>query len=104
MRENFGVGIGFESVAGAEQFLFERVVVFDDAVVDDGDFAGLVKMRMGIFVRRNAVRGPARVADAEIAGGGFGFQQRARGPRQFCPFSCATSKSASSSTATPALS
>ena len=75
MRQHFGVGAGFEFVAGLEQFLLERVVIFDDAVVDDGDFAGLVEVRMGIFVGRRAVRGPARVADAEVAGDRFGFQQ-----------------------------
>ena len=75
MREHLGVGVGFELVAGGEQLLFERVVIFDDAVVDDGDFAGLIELRMGIFVRRRAVRGPARVADAEVARDRFGFQQ-----------------------------
>ena len=75
MRQHLGVGAGFEFVAGGEQFLFERVVIFDDAVVDDGDPAGLVEVRMGIDVRRRAVRGPAGVADAEIARDRFGFQQ-----------------------------
>ena len=74
MREHFGVSVGFELVPGTNQFLLERVVIFNDAVVDDGDFAGRVEVRMAIGVRRNAVRGPARVRDAEVAGGGFGFQ------------------------------
>jgi len=74
MREHFGVGVGFELVSSAEQPLLERVVIFDDAVVDDGDFAGGVKMRMAVGVGRNAVRGPACVRDAEAAGSGFGFQ------------------------------
>jgi len=50
MREHFGVRVGFESVAGGEKFFLERVIIFDDAVVDDGDFFGLIKMRMTIFV------------------------------------------------------
>jgi hypothetical protein len=41
MREDFGVGAGPEFMAGGEQLLFERVVIFDDAVVDDGDAPGL---------------------------------------------------------------
>ncbi len=75
MRKDFGVGVGLECVSGAKQFLFQRVVIFDDAVVDDGDLAGLVEVRMGIFVRRRAVRGPARVADADGSGDRLGFQQ-----------------------------
>ena len=75
MRQHLGVGVGFEFVSGVEQFLFERVVIFDDAVVDDGDSAGLIQVRMGIFVRGRAVRGPARVADAEISLDRFGFQK-----------------------------
>ena len=55
--------------------MFERVEIFNDAVVDDGDFAGLIEMWVGIFIRRNSVRGPARVADAEISGDRLGFQQ-----------------------------
>ena len=74
MREHFGVGVGFELVPGTDQFLFERVVIFNDAVMDDGDFAGSIEVRMAVSVGRNAVRGPARVADAEAAGGRFGFQ------------------------------
>ncbi len=75
MREHFRVRVGFEFVPRRKQFLFERVIIFDDAVVDDGDFAGTVEMRMGIFVRRDAMRGPARVRDAEAAGDRLGFQQ-----------------------------
>ena len=74
MREHFCVRVRFKLMVGANQFLFQRVVVFNDAVVDDGDFAGRVEVRMTVGVRRNAVCGPARVGDAEAAGGGFGFQ------------------------------
>ena len=75
MREDFRVRVGFESVSGFQEFLLERVVIFDDAVVDDGDFAGLIEVRVGIFIGRNAVGGPARVADAESSGDGFRFQE-----------------------------
>src|SRR5262249_35966375 len=40
----------------------------DDAVVNDGDAAGGVRVRVGVAVRGAAVGGPARVADAEAAG------------------------------------
>ena len=76
MRQHLGIGAGPEFVSGLEQFLFERVVIFDDAIVDDGDFAGLIEMRMGIFVRRRPMRGPAGMSDAEGSGGWVGFQQR----------------------------
>ena len=86
MREHLGVGVGFEFVAGGEQFLFERVVIFDDAIVNDGDFAGLIEVRMGIFVRGRAVRGPARVADAEISLDRFGFQKARKAFADFAHF------------------
>ena len=86
MREHLGVGVGFEFVAGGEQFLFERVVIFDDAIVNDGDFAGLVELRMGIFVRGRAVRGPAGVADAEISLDRFGFQKPCESLADFSHF------------------
>ena len=104
MREHFGVGVGFELVPGAEQFLFERVVIFNDAVVDDGDFAGRIKVRMAIFVGRNAVRGPARVGDAEAAGGGFGFQNAGEALVNPALFLAERADPLPFSTATPALS
>ena len=104
MREHFGVGVGLELVSGREQLLLERVVIFDDAVVDDGDFAGLIEMRMGILVGRRAVRGPARVADAEVAGDRFGLSAARARPSSILPFFLRTSRLPPSSTATPALS
>ena len=46
-------------------------IVLDDAVVDDGDGAVAAEVRVGVAVGGAAVRGPARVADAEAAGGGM---------------------------------
>ena len=46
MCEHLGVGAGAEFMPGLEQLLFERIVIFDDAIVDDGDSAGLIEMRM----------------------------------------------------------
>ncbi len=89
MRQHLGVGGGAEFVAGLEQPLLERVVIFNDAVVDDGDFAGLVQVRMGILIGRRAVGGPARVADAEVARDRFGLQTRRAKPSSILPFSCA---------------
>ncbi len=74
MREHLRVCVGFESVSSGEKFVFERVVIFNDAVVNDGDFTGLVKMWMTIFVGRNPMRRPARMSDADISRDGFGLQ------------------------------
>ena len=67
MRDDFGVGLGRESVALALELFLERQKVFDDAVVDDDDIAGAVAVRMGVFFRGAPVRGPAGMADAVIA-------------------------------------
>ena len=78
MGQDLGVRAGPEFMAGIEQFLFEPVVILDDAVVDDRNPAGLVEVRMGIDVGRRAVSGPARVANAEIPATGSDFSRRAR--------------------------
>ena len=53
-------------------------VVFDDAVVDDGELAFFIGMRMGVAFAGDAVRGPACVRDARVhlafAGGAFRLQ------------------------------
>ena len=52
----------------------EGSVVLDDAVMHHRDPAGLVKVRMGVDVAGQAVRGPARVADAQGAGDWLGLE------------------------------
>ena len=48
--------------------LLQIEVVLDDAVVDDDDLAGAVAVRVRVLLGRPAVRRPARVADAVVAG------------------------------------
>ncbi len=70
MSENFGIGFGLKiAVAVLDQLILQRLVIFDDAIVDEGNFAGGVEMRVGILVVHLSVRGPARVADSVAAGG-----------------------------------
>ena len=68
VRDDLGVGLGDELVALLLQLLLQIEVVLDDAVVDDDDLAGAVAVRMGVLFGRPAVRRPARVADAVVAG------------------------------------
>ena len=65
--EDFGIGLARERVAFADQFGAQRGVVLDDPVVDDGEFPRAVQVRVRVFIRRAAVGGPARVADADVA-------------------------------------
>ncbi len=44
--------------------LLEGQIVFDDAVVDDDDFAGAIAVGMRVFFGRTPVCGPAGMADA----------------------------------------
>jgi len=67
VRDDFGVGLGFESVAFAGQPLLQAEVILDNAVVHHDDVAGAVAMRVRVFFRRAAMGCPAGVADAEIA-------------------------------------
>ncbi len=64
MGDDFRVGFGLKLVSFGEKLLFQVDVVLDDSVVDHDDLAGAIAVRMSVFLRRAAVRGPARVADA----------------------------------------
>ena len=76
VRDQLGVGFGAELVAASEQFGAQLDEVLDDAVVDDGDRAGFVRMR--IFLRRAAVSRPSRVPDSDMAVDGRVGQQMAQ--------------------------
>src|SRR5262249_27997278 len=67
LGDDFGVGFALEADAVAFELASEGGVVFDDAIMDDGDGAVATDMRMGIAFADTAVRGPARVADAARA-------------------------------------
>lgn len=54
-----------------EQVFLQFHVVFNDPVVDDDEIAIFIRMRMGIDVRRAAVRCPAGVTDAGRPGNGM---------------------------------
>ena len=81
----FGVGVGGEDVALGGEFAAQGFVVLDDAVVDDGDAAGDV--RVGVALGGDAVGGPAGVSDAGdgsgIGGCGFEFGDAADGADAF---------------------
>ena len=81
MREHFGIGLRSEVVrALLQQRVLDLLVIFDHAVVHEGEFAALVEMRMRILIGRFAVRRPASVADAVSARRGrFGEELREPG-------------------------
>ena len=62
--DDFGIGLGDELVALFFEFVLELDVILDDAVMHDDHLAGAIAMRMGVFLGRASVRGPARVPDA----------------------------------------
>ena len=78
MGEDLGVGLRTKLVSRQNQALFDPLEVLDDAVVDHCDPAARVEVRVGVFVRRRAVCGPAGVADTHLAGSGPGIQDLAK--------------------------
>ncbi len=66
VSDDLGVGVRDERVAICAQLRAQLVVIFDDAVVHDRYPARDV--RMGVFLRRHAVRRPAGVRDADVSG------------------------------------
>jgi hypothetical protein len=72
MGQNFSIGVGAKiCVTILDQLFFERLIIFDDAVVNERDLAGGVEMRMGILVVDLSVRRPASVADSLRSSGRF---------------------------------
>ena len=65
MQHNLGVGLGVELGALLFELFAQLAEIFDDAVVNDGELVG--RVRMGVGLVRLAVRRPARVADADLA-------------------------------------
>ena len=64
--DHLGVGLRFKAVADGLELVAQRFVVLDDAVVHQGD--GVAReVRVGVDGIRLAVRGPARVGDADGA-------------------------------------
>ena len=68
MREHFGVSVGAKfRVAAANELILKRLIIFDDAVVNQRQLAAGVEMRMRVFIIDFAMRRPARVTDAQRA-------------------------------------
>ena len=72
MRDHLGIGLAFEGPATRGQFVTQLLEILDNAVVDERHFARGMGMR--VARRRRAMRGPAGMRDADIAGRVVGFQ------------------------------
>ena len=72
MGDHLGVGLRGKDVAVGDQFVAQLGEILDDAVVDHGDAVGKMRMRVGLV--GNAMRCPARVADADGAVERLGLQ------------------------------
>ena len=89
VRHDLRIGLRDELVSFFLQFLLELQIVFDDSVVDHDDFALAVAVWVRIFLRRPAMCGPARVAQAVdaingvVANGLLKIRQLARSAADF---------------------
>ncbi len=70
VREDLGVGLAVETMAGLRERGLALGEVLEDAVVGHDDLAGAVSLGMGVELRRPAVRRPARVSDPGRPDGG----------------------------------
>jgi hypothetical protein len=64
---DLGVGLGDELVTLGGEFALQVEIVFNNAVVNHDNAARAVAVGMRVLFSGAAVRGPARVADAECA-------------------------------------
>src|SRR6266403_6317375 len=67
VRDDFRVRFGGELVSFGNQLLLEREIVLDNSVVYHHNLAGAVAVRMSVFFRGAAMRGPTGVSDAVSA-------------------------------------
>jgi hypothetical protein len=63
--DRLGVGLRREPVTARLEPVTQLTEVLDDAVVDDGDVAGAVLVRVSVEVVRPAVRGPTRMGQPD---------------------------------------
>ncbi len=74
MRDDFRVGLARQRAPGGLDLALQRLKILDDAVMDDGDAVG--RLRMRIRFGRSAMRRPARMADAGGAGKRLALEPR----------------------------
>ena len=67
LRDDLGIGIGAEMHAARNQEVFDFNVIFDNAVVNEGNFALLAHVGMRVYIVRLAVGRPAGVPYADKA-------------------------------------
>ena len=63
LRQDFGVGFRFERYAFLFKLLLKDRVIFNDPVVDQGDFIAIIGVRVSVGVRGRAVGSPAGVGN-----------------------------------------
>jgi len=63
MGEDLCVGLRFEPVPLGCELFPELQIIFDNAVVNDNDFAGAIAVRVCVFFRGPSVRSPSRMSD-----------------------------------------
>ena len=73
--QDLRVRLGTENVPRREQVVLQLGVVLDDPVMDHRETPGAVEVRVRVGVGGLAVRGPARVGDADVAGGGVSLDE-----------------------------
>ena len=69
MRQHLRVGLRMKDMAFADELVFQRRVVFDDAIMAEKQLSALIRVRMRVGVGHSAMRGPARVGNARRPGG-----------------------------------
>ncbi len=86
MSDDLGVGLALEGVAERLEFAPEGGIIFDDAVMNDGDLAAMAAdVRVSVAVVGGTVRGPSGMADAAVPRRGVDPErilQRANAPRR----------------------
>ena len=67
MRQHLRVGVADQGVTSVRQQFFQRLIILNDAVVNDRDFSFAAHVRVGVAVAGWAMGGPTGVSDADGA-------------------------------------
>ena len=66
VSEHFGIGFGDKLMTRGDKFPAKFRLVFDDAVMDHGQLAGAVAVRVRVGFVRSTMCRPARMGDGDL--------------------------------------
>ena len=71
LSDNFRICFRYKRIALFDQFITQRNIIFNNAIMYNSDGVVFIKMRMGIYIIGNTMGSPPGMADSHCTGHGF---------------------------------